>query len=509
MIERTRARCLIGLLLAPAGLGAEMRAPEGAAGAGGGRRSGRVPLAPGTDTVPILPATRVADAHITIDGAMEEAAWREASPWPPGSRSSSPTRGEPATQRTEARVLYGAAALFVFMRGARHQRERDRRPAHAARPAVVFGSPGRGRRLVLRPAHGLPVRGQPRRGEAGRLPVRRHRRGRGGGTRSGTSRPRATKRDGAPNSASPTPSCASGTARNRPGASTSCAASRAGTSSRRGRPRPAPTAASCRASASSAGCGIWIRRGGWRFCPTRWPACGALPATRPTPSTEPRTSWLRPAPTSGTGVTSDITLDVTVNPDFGQVEADPANVNLTAFETFPSGAPAVLRRGRGHLQLRHRPGRRGRRRRIALLLAQNRARAPGTGGSAGRLRGRRRPDHHSGRLEALRKDGRRLVGRRAARDDRRGGAPTSLRARGDRFQEPVEPFSNHGVLRVQRGLRRRPFGGGLHRHRRTPGRRRGRGAGAQVGRPTRAASISGTASGATPGGSKATCSAPT
>jgi hypothetical protein len=34
------------------------------------------------------------------------------------------------------------------------------------------------------------------------------------------------------------------------------------------------------------------------------------------------------------GLTSNITLDATINPDFGQVEADPAVVNLTAFETF-------------------------------------------------------------------------------------------------------------------------------------------------------------------------------
>ncbi|MGH7458388.1 MAG: DUF5916 domain-containing protein [Longimicrobiaceae bacterium] len=34
------------------------------------------------------------------------------------------------------------------------------------------------------------------------------------------------------------------------------------------------------------------------------------------------------------GVTSDLTLDLTINPDFGQVEADPSQVNLTAFETF-------------------------------------------------------------------------------------------------------------------------------------------------------------------------------
>jgi hypothetical protein len=34
------------------------------------------------------------------------------------------------------------------------------------------------------------------------------------------------------------------------------------------------------------------------------------------------------------GITSNLTLDLTVNPDFGQVEADPAIVNLTAFESF-------------------------------------------------------------------------------------------------------------------------------------------------------------------------------
>jgi len=34
------------------------------------------------------------------------------------------------------------------------------------------------------------------------------------------------------------------------------------------------------------------------------------------------------------GISSDFTLDFTVNPDFGQVEADPSTLNLTAFETF-------------------------------------------------------------------------------------------------------------------------------------------------------------------------------
>ncbi|MFL5537862.1 MAG: DUF5916 domain-containing protein [Longimicrobiaceae bacterium] len=34
------------------------------------------------------------------------------------------------------------------------------------------------------------------------------------------------------------------------------------------------------------------------------------------------------------GLTSNLTLTATINPDFGQVEADPSQVNLTAFETF-------------------------------------------------------------------------------------------------------------------------------------------------------------------------------
>jgi len=34
------------------------------------------------------------------------------------------------------------------------------------------------------------------------------------------------------------------------------------------------------------------------------------------------------------GITNDLTLDFTVNPDFGQVEADPSEVNLSGFETF-------------------------------------------------------------------------------------------------------------------------------------------------------------------------------
>jgi hypothetical protein len=47
------------------------------------------------------------------------------------------------------------------------------------------------------------------------------------------------------------------------------------------------------------------------------------------------------------GVTSNLTLDMTINPDFGQVEADPAQLNLTAFENFLSEQRPFFLEGSG------------------------------------------------------------------------------------------------------------------------------------------------------------------
>lgn len=51
------------------------------------------------------------------------------------------------------------------------------------------------------------------------------------------------------------------------------------------------------------------------------------------------------------GLTSNLTLDATINPDFGQVEADPAVVNLTAFETFFDERRPFFVEGGGHFRL--------------------------------------------------------------------------------------------------------------------------------------------------------------
>ena len=52
------------------------------------------------------------------------------------------------------------------------------------------------------------------------------------------------------------------------------------------------------------------------------------------------------------GFGSNLTLDATVNPDFGQVEADPAEVNLSAYETFFTEKRPFFTEGSGLLQSR-------------------------------------------------------------------------------------------------------------------------------------------------------------
>ncbi len=56
------------------------------------------------------------------------------------------------------------------------------------------------------------------------------------------------------------------------------------------------------------------------------------------------------------GVTSDLTMDFTINPDFGQVEADPSEVNLTAFETFFAEKRPFFIEGKNIFNYRLTPG---------------------------------------------------------------------------------------------------------------------------------------------------------
>ena len=63
---------------------------------------------PATVAVPV-------DGHITIDGRLDEAAWRRARPIT-GFRQYQPDEGAPAAWPTEVRILYGPNALYIGAR---------------------------------------------------------------------------------------------------------------------------------------------------------------------------------------------------------------------------------------------------------------------------------------------------------------------------------------------------------------------------------------------------------
>ncbi len=152
------------------------------------------------------------------------------------------------------------------------------------------------------------------------------------------------------------------------------------------------------------------------------------------------------------GVTNDLTLDVTVNPDFGQVEADPAQVNLTAFETFyPEQRPFFIE-GAGIYNFGIGVGD-GDLGSESLFYSRRIGRPPQgwadpQGGftdtpdlttilGAWKLSGKTRKGWSVGLLHAL-------TGRETARVATGAGA---------RLEDPVEPFTNYGVARLQKDFR--------------------------------------------------------
>ena len=152
------------------------------------------------------------------------------------------------------------------------------------------------------------------------------------------------------------------------------------------------------------------------------------------------------------GVTNDLTLDVTVNPDFGQVEADPAQVNLTAFETFyPEQRPFFIE-GAGifNFGIGLGDGDMG----SESLFYSRRVGRPPQG----------RADPRGGHAEAP--DLTTILGAWKLSGKTQGGWSIGLlhavtaeetaqiaTGGGERLEDPVEPFTNYGVARVQRDFR--------------------------------------------------------
>ncbi|MBT3957023.1 MAG: carbohydrate binding family 9 domain-containing protein [Gemmatimonadales bacterium] len=152
------------------------------------------------------------------------------------------------------------------------------------------------------------------------------------------------------------------------------------------------------------------------------------------------------------GLTSDLTLDLTLNPDFGQVEADPAQVNLTAFETFlPERRPFFLE-GASIFNFGIALGD-GDQANESLFYSRRIGRSPQ--GYAEADGGYTDTDDNTNILGAWKLSGKTadgwsigvmhaLTGQEKARI-----APTV----GNEYEQAVEPLSNYGVLRVQKDFR--------------------------------------------------------
>ena len=119
------------------------------------------------------------------------------------------------------------------------------------------------------------------------------------------------------------------------------------------------------------------------------------------------------------GVTSDLTMNFTVNPDFGQVEADPSVVNLTAYETYFEEKRPFFVEGRNILNYQL-VGGDGESSADNLFYSRRIGRNPHYEPSTVGLSRAARGDVHTGRLQADRQDAVGAVDRRAGRTDGQG-----------------------------------------------------------------------------------------
>lgn len=152
------------------------------------------------------------------------------------------------------------------------------------------------------------------------------------------------------------------------------------------------------------------------------------------------------------GVTNDLTLDLTVNPDFGQVEADPAQVNLSAFETFyPEQRPFFIEGasifnfgigvGDGDMGSE------------SLFYSRRIGRAPQ--GEVDERNGFSRVPDVSTILGAWKLSGKTRGGWSIGLLHAVTAEETAqiVTGEGNDLKDPVEPLSNYGVVRVQKDFR--------------------------------------------------------
>ena len=170
------------------------------------------------------------------------------------------------------------------------------------------------------------------------------------------------------------------------------------------------------------------------------------PGTRPNPFNDGSRELARVGLDLKYGLTSNLTLDATVNPDFGQVEADPAEVNLTDYETYFSERRPFFVEGAERFSFGG----------SQLFYSRRIGRAPqgsaiSRGGSsfvdqprnstilgAAKLSGRTGSGWSVGLLDAV-----------------TASEYATVDSMGVRFRDEVEPLTNHAVVRATR-----EYGGG-------------------------------------------------
>ena len=281
-------------------------------------------------------------APISIDGRLDEDAWKQATPITEF-RQQRPVEGGAPT-------LGDRGAHPVRRRGALRRRAHERAawapPASARRsPGATSCSPQRQQRLVQL-AHHRQDRGRPRsritttstrsgsrstRRRARRPVQRRPVVGSGVGGRGA----RSTRLAGPPRCASRTRSSASRATARRRGGCSSGASSTGSTSRTCGRSGGATRAAGPAYFGHLEGIVVDRPAAAARAAAVR--RLERASSSTPTPG-DPYSNTRDMKLSAGADIkynlTSNLTLDATINPDFGQVEVDPATLNLSAFETF-------------------------------------------------------------------------------------------------------------------------------------------------------------------------------
>ncbi len=149
------------------------------------------------------------------------------------------------------------------------------------------------------------------------------------------------------------------------------------------------------------------------------------------------------------GVTNNLTLDATINPDFGEVEADPSVLNLGVFEVFFEERRPFFIEGANIYQFSLRPGNGGREKLFhSRRIGRTPRGFPDVDGfvdvpgkttilGAGKLTGKTAGGWSIGLLTAL-------TGEEKAK---------IVMPDGTRFEESVEPLTNYAVGRLQRDFR--------------------------------------------------------